>query len=218
MGRSCRASDVATHTRALTADSVPRGLSCHFNKRKKEDARKTEADKEAAGRRATEAQILEDAERLVAVECAQAKRAPMLFAPTIGAAIAARHWWLWVRCPACRATNAIDLRTLDRHPDAAITSLIPALSCRSCRPNAPFAEFVQLSRLSVTDEWNVERGRAVLGEVGTCRRDPMQPYSKWPAAAPFGAVVQAGGDQAIVRGRCIILDQFLLIACSKSRT
>ena len=36
--------------------------------------------------------------------------------------------------------NAIDLRTLDRHPDAAVTSLIPALSCRSCRPDAPFAE------------------------------------------------------------------------------
>jgi len=82
---------------------------------------------------------------------------PMLFAPTIGAAVAARHWWLWVRCPACRTTNAIDLRTLDRHPDAAITSLIPALSCRSCRPNAPFAELVQLSRLSVIDEWNAER-------------------------------------------------------------
>jgi hypothetical protein len=29
---------------------------------------------------------------------------------------------------------------LDRHPDAAVTSLIPALSCR---PNAPFAELVQ---------------------------------------------------------------------------
>ena len=77
-----------------------------FNKRKMEDARKTEADKEAAAR-----------------TCA-----------------------------------------LDRHPDAAITSLIPALSCRSCRPNAPFAELVQLSQLSVTDEWNLERGRALLGE------------------------------------------------------
>lgn len=108
--------------------------------------------------RATDAQILEDAERLIAAwNGRQAKRMPMLFAPTIGAAVAARHWWLWVRCPACRTTNAIDLRTLDRHPDAAITSLIPALSCRSCRPNAPFAELVQLSRLSVIDEWNAER-------------------------------------------------------------
>ena len=28
----------------------------------------------------------------------------------------------------------IDLRTFDRHLDAAVTSLIPSLSCRSCRP------------------------------------------------------------------------------------
>jgi len=66
-----------------------------------------------------------------------------------------------VQRPACRTTNTIDLRTLDRHPDAALTSLIPALSCRSCRPNAPFAE---LLRLSVLDEWNVARGRAVRGQ------------------------------------------------------
>jgi hypothetical protein len=44
---------------------------------------------------------------------------PMLFSPTIGAAIKAGYWFLWVRCPACRTTNAIDLRTLDRHRDAA---------------------------------------------------------------------------------------------------
>jgi hypothetical protein len=70
---------------------------------------------------------------------------PMLFSPTIGAVISARYWFLWVRCPACRTINAIDLRMLDRHLDAAVTSLIPALSCRSCRPNAPFAELVRLS-------------------------------------------------------------------------
>jgi hypothetical protein len=58
----------------------------------------------------------------------------MLFSPTIGAAITAGYWFLWVRCPACRTTNAMDLRTLDRHRDAAVTSLIPSLSCRSCRP------------------------------------------------------------------------------------
>jgi len=136
-----------------------------FNRRKMEDARKSEADKEADARRGLWPQILEDAERLIADwNERQAKRAPMLFSPTIGAAISARHWWLWVRCPACCTINEIDLRTLDRHPDAAITSLIPALSCRLCRPDAPFAELVQLSRLSITDEWNVERGRAVLGQ------------------------------------------------------
>ena len=36
-----------------------------FNKRKMEDARRQEAEKEAAARRATERQILEDAEQLV---------------------------------------------------------------------------------------------------------------------------------------------------------
>jgi hypothetical protein len=112
-----------------------------FNKRKMEDQHRQLAEKEAAARRATDAQVLEDAEHLIAAwNERQAKRMPMLFSPTIGAAIAARYWFLCVRCPACRTINAVDLRTLDRHRDAAVTSLIPALSCRSCRPNAPFAE------------------------------------------------------------------------------
>jgi hypothetical protein len=89
---------------------------------------------------------------------------PMLFSPTIGAAITAGYWFLWVRCPACRTTNAIDLRTLDRHRDAAVTSLIPSLSCRSCRPNAPFAELVQLSRTSIADEMREQHRRRMLGE------------------------------------------------------
>jgi hypothetical protein len=88
----------------------------------------------------------------------------MLFSPTIGAAVAAGYWFLWVRCPACRTINAIDSRALDRHPDAAVTSLIPALSCRSCRPNAPFAELVRLWRASIADEMRIEHTRRVLGE------------------------------------------------------
>ena len=136
-----------------------------FNKRKMEDQRRQAAEKEAADRHATEAQVLEDAERLVAVwNERQEKRMPMLFSPTIGAAIAARYWFLWVRCPACRTINAVDLRTLDRHPDAAVTSLIPALSCRSCRPNAPFAELVRLSKTSIADEMREDHRRRVLGE------------------------------------------------------
>ena len=64
-----------------------------FNKRKTEDAWKAGANKEAAVRRELDTQILEDAERLIADwNERQANRAPMLFAPTIGAAIAARHW------------------------------------------------------------------------------------------------------------------------------
>jgi len=136
-----------------------------FNRRKMEDQRRQVAENEAAARRATEAQVLEDAERLIAAwNERQAKRMPMLFSPTIGAAITARYWYLWVRCPACRTTQAIDLRTLDRHRDAAVTSLIPALSCRSCRPNAPFAELVRLSRTSIADEMRIEHTRRVLGD------------------------------------------------------
>ncbi len=136
-----------------------------FNRRKMEDQRRQVADKEAAVRRATDAQLLEDAERLIgAWNEGQAKRMPMLFSPTIGAAITARHWYLWVRCPACRSTCSIDLRKLDRHRDAAVTSLIPALSCRSCRPHAPFAELIRLSRISIADEMRIEHTRRVLGD------------------------------------------------------
>jgi hypothetical protein len=136
-----------------------------FNRRKIEDERRTAADKEAAQRRATDAQLLEDAERLIgAWNERQAKRMPMLFSPTIGTAVTARYWFLWVRCPACRTIQAIDLRKLDRHRDAAVSSLIPALSCRACRPNAPFAELVRLSRTSIADEMREERRRQVLGE------------------------------------------------------
>ncbi len=136
-----------------------------FNRRKMQDERKAKADSEAAARRATDVQVLEDAERLIgAWNERQAKRMPMLFSPTIGAAVAARHWFLWARCPACRTINSIDLRALDRHRDAAISSLIPLLSCRSCRPNAPFAELVRLSRTSIADEVREAHRRRVLGE------------------------------------------------------
>jgi len=55
-----------------------------FNRRKMEDQRREVAEKEAASRRATDAQVLEDAERLIgAWNERQAKRMPMLFSPTI---------------------------------------------------------------------------------------------------------------------------------------
>ena len=135
-----------------------------FNRRKLETDRKAEADATAAARRATDPQVLEDAERLIgAWNERHAQRMPMLFAPTIGAAVVAQYRFLWVRCPGCRTINAIDLRTVDRHSDAAVTCLIPALSCSSCRPNAPFAELVRLSKTSIADEMREEHRRRVLG-------------------------------------------------------
>jgi hypothetical protein len=82
----------------------------------------------------------------------------------IGVALASRHHFLWVYCPACHTMRDIDLRTLDRYRGAAVTSLIPSLSCRSCRPHAPFAELVCLSRTSIADEMRVEYTRRILGE------------------------------------------------------
>jgi hypothetical protein len=55
-----------------------------FNCRKMEDKRREAAEREAARRRATNAQVLEDAERLIAAwNERQAKRMPMIFSPTI---------------------------------------------------------------------------------------------------------------------------------------
>jgi hypothetical protein len=72
-----------------------------FNRREQEDQRREAAEKKATERRATDTQVLEDAQRLIAAwNERQAKRMPMLFSPTIGAAIAAHYWFLWVRCPA----------------------------------------------------------------------------------------------------------------------
>jgi hypothetical protein len=153
-----------------------------FNRRKMEDERRRAAEKKAAEQRATDPQIMEDAERLVAVwNERQKQQMPMLFSPTIGAAIAAGYWFLWVRRPACRTINAIDLRTLDRHHDAAITSLIPALSCRSCRPNAPFAELVQLSaKASPTKCGRNTSGACWESRMGwTSRNRPLLGGRRW---------------------------------------
>jgi hypothetical protein len=136
-----------------------------FNRRKMDDERRREAERQAAAKRALNPQVRADALRLVTEwNGRQAHRAPLLFSPTIGAAVAAQHWYLWVRCPGCCTTQAVDLRLLDRHPDTMVTGLIPALSCRTCRPHAPFAELVKLSPRSIADEIREERRKRVLGE------------------------------------------------------
>ena len=153
-----------------------------FNRRKMEAERKAKADAEAAARRATDARVLEDAEqRIVAWNDRQAQRMPLLFAPTIGAAVASRHHFIRVYCPACRTMCDIDLRMLDRHRDAAVTSLIPLLPYR---PNAPFGQLVRLSRTSIADEMRIEHTRRMLGEQ-TERRDLSDPESRHYAAPQY---------------------------------
>ena len=57
-----------------------------FNRRKMEDQRRQAAEKEAASRRATDAQVLEDAERLIAAwneRCGSTICAGVIFVATI---------------------------------------------------------------------------------------------------------------------------------------
>jgi hypothetical protein len=90
-----------------------------FNRRKMEDERRQAAEKATAARRATDAQVLEDAERLIgAWNERQAKRMPMLFSPTIGTAITAGYWFLWVAARLAvqrtRSTSARSIVTATR--------------------------------------------------------------------------------------------------------
>jgi hypothetical protein len=87
-----------------------------------------------------------DAQKVVAIwNARQAGGRALWFYPTIGAAVAAGLPWLTLSCPGCGQYASVDLRTLDRHPGGAISSLIPSLSCRRCSPNAPFARLEMLT-------------------------------------------------------------------------
>jgi hypothetical protein len=70
------------------------------------------------------------------VERWNAERSP-LWSPTIRRAITAGTPWLDIYCPGCRASRAIDIRTLDRHPLASVESLVVGLRCSWCPRDAP---------------------------------------------------------------------------------
>ena len=100
----------------------------------------------------------------------QAQRAPLLFSRTIGAAIAAQHWFLSVRCPGCSPRNRSTCAGSNRYPETTVTGLIPAPSCRNCRPHLPFAEVVRLSPTSTDSEMREVRRRRVLGDYAARHR------------------------------------------------
>ena len=99
--------------------------------------RRAQERERAAARAAAEARRVEaehkaiaDAQNIVAIwNARQAGGRELWFYPTVGAAIAAGVPWLTYSCPACQQIGAVDLRTLDRHPGASISSIIP--SCRA---------------------------------------------------------------------------------------
>jgi hypothetical protein len=111
------------------------------NRRAQERERAAARAAEEAKRAQAERKARADAQKIVAIwNARQAGGRELWFYPTIGAAIAAGFPWLTFSCPACRQFGAVELRTLDRHPAASISSLTPSVSCRRCSPNAPFAK------------------------------------------------------------------------------
>jgi len=115
--------------------------------------RRAQDREQAAARAAAEAKRLEserkavvEAQKIITIwNARQAGGRALWFYPTIGAAIASGLPWLSFSCPACGQWGSVDLRALDRHPRASISSLIPSVSCRRCSPNAPFARLETLS-------------------------------------------------------------------------
>ena len=120
-------------------------ICCH-NSRAQERERAAARAAEEAKRAELDRNSIVEAEKIVAIwNARQAGGRALWFYPTIGAAIAAGYPWLSFSCPACGQVGSVDLRTLDRHPGASISSLIPSVSCRRCSPNAPFAKLEMLT-------------------------------------------------------------------------
>jgi hypothetical protein len=115
--------------------------------RRAQERERAAAEAAAKAKRAeVERKAVVEAQKIVAIwNARQAGGRALWFYPTIGAAIAAGLPWLTFSCPACGQWGSVDLRTLDRHPGAAISSLIPLVSCRRCSPNAPFARLEMLT-------------------------------------------------------------------------
>jgi hypothetical protein len=117
--------------------------------RRKLDQQEAAARRRREERRAAVARrIAKDAKKIVGIWNARnAAGAELWFYPTIGAALAAGTPWLTWMCPACETLDDLDLRKVDRHPAASISSLIPSLQCGRCNGSAPLAKLVRMSKL-----------------------------------------------------------------------
>jgi hypothetical protein len=71
----------------------------------------------------------------------------MLWSPTIRAALIAGTPWLDVCCAGCGTSRAIDLRKVDRHPLASVTTLVLGLRCSWCPELAPMPRTLGLHAL-----------------------------------------------------------------------
>ena len=57
---------------------------------------------------------------------------PILWVPTVGAALLSRHHWLHVYCGGCQTVKAIDLIFVRRPLNMPVTAILRSLKCRFC--------------------------------------------------------------------------------------
>jgi hypothetical protein len=104
----------------------------------------------AEAKAATEAAVrcVEDWNRLLG------EGGPVWWSPSIRAALVAGYHWLEVYCPGCRTSRVVDIRAIDRHPEASVGSLVLDLKCGWCPGSAPMPRLLGLSQLapSISDK------------------------------------------------------------------
>lgn len=90
---------------------------------------------------------IDDATRLVTeFNIRLARRLPLLFTPTIGAALVSGHHWLQVHCAGCNVISDIDLRVVRREPMLPLTDIVHSLSCQRCHGRGPAPRLVKLTK------------------------------------------------------------------------
>jgi len=132
-----------------------------LNRRRVEDQRPAAGENTA---KPLDSLVLEDAGRVIAVwNERQAHHLPMLFAPTVAAALSTRHHFVWVHCRGCRSVRDVDLRMINCDRAAAVTCLTSELSCGSCGPKATFPqELLRLSKTGIADEARKANARRTM--------------------------------------------------------
>ncbi len=80
-----------------------------------------------------------------------AGRLPLLFAPTIGAALISKHPWLQIHCAGYNVVSDVDLRVVRRDPAMPITEILHSLSCQRCRGEGPMPRLVKLAAFPRAD-------------------------------------------------------------------
>ncbi|MCX7348709.1 MAG: hypothetical protein NTZ54_04030, partial [Alphaproteobacteria bacterium] len=85
-----------------------------------------------------------------------------IFYPTVGTALATGCHWLHIVCPACQQMGETDLRKIDIHAKASISTVVRSMSCKRCSPHPPFARPLGATRRSWEGkEWRLKRSSPV---------------------------------------------------------